>query len=88
MSVYWNDNYTFLKEIFNHYQEQKIIQNKPSISTIFPVPKKINIKYTLYLNVKNNKYNTLRPQTARKSSLHGFPTIDRTVNGIGAEESL
>ena len=32
-------------------------------------------------------YYTLRPQTAKKSSFHGFPVTDKTVNGIGAEAS-
>lgn len=28
------------------------------------------------------------PQTAKKSSLHGFDVNDNTVNGIGADDNL
>lgn len=33
-------------------------------------------------------WHSLRPHTASKSSFHGFPLKDSTVNGIGIEVNL
>jgi hypothetical protein len=48
----------------------------------------IHILSYKYTTGKMFLYSTFNPQTARKSSLHGLPVIDRTVNGIGADASL
>lgn len=43
---------------------------------------KFQLKYIIIINICAFTFN---PHTAKKSSLYGFPVIDKTIKGTGAD---